>query len=148
MPPPVTDTADALSDDTNLVVSPAILALTDALRPLRARLRERLAEPRWEDPPIPLWDESELVDKMVRVLSEWERTFHGSVRALNALGGVMSGEPAEARVRRAVDRVAKQVDALLDNHDEVGMWDVPASLTPPPDLLEAALRHMLTKVLD
>ena len=103
VPPPVPDTADALPDDTNLVVSPAILALAEALRPLRAKLRERLAEPPWEGPPIPLWDEGELVDEMVRVLSEWERTFHGSVRALNALArrghvrGARRGARSEGR---------------------------------------------------
>ena len=147
-PPPIPDTADALPDDTNLVVSPAILALADALRPLRAKLRARLAEPPWEEPPILLSDEDELADEMVDALDEFQRAFHGSARALNALGKVMAGEPAEARVQRAVDRVAEQVDALLASHYEVGMWDVPASLTHPRDLLEAAIRHVLTQILD
>ncbi len=141
-------TADALPDDTRIVAPPPILALENALRPLRAKLRERLAEGPWEEPSISIRGDDDLVEEIVRVHDGVGSAVRRFERGMNALGTVIASDAPDARVRRAVRRVEAPIDALLESYEEVREWDVRLSSRLPRDLLTEILRHFLTQVLD
>lgn len=145
---PAQETADASPSEVNAVVPPHVRLLAEALRPLRARVRERLAEPPESAPAIALRTDMDLADAVAFSGRENRDNLQALADALNAVGRLSATESGAVSVRRAVRRIEVGVDALLDGFGEVREWDVRARNRHVRDMMEDLHRHYLTAILD
>ena len=135
---------DTTTGATGVVLSRRMRALADALRPLHARLRKRLAEPRVSNPTVPMWEG--MVDAVMRVNDACTNAVLRLASEVDALCGVFSANEDEACIRAAVRRLEVPLDALLCGRDGVREWDVPPLYKQARDRLEDNHLHHLNAV--
>ncbi len=117
------------------------------MRPLRAKLRERLDEPPESDPAILICADKDLAEEISLSGREHEDNLVPLCNELNEIGNLSATEGSETTVRHAVRRIEVLVDALLDDFGQVRKWDIRARNRRARNTMEDLHRHYLMAVL-
>ena len=132
-----------MSESVNVTLPPRVLALGEALRPLRLKLQAQMDAPVRRDLRV-----VGLVDEVADHLGELKDAVSGLEAKGNALGELLAQEGPVAGIHRGVGGLEVYVDTLLERYSEVRRWRPGASEAAARDSLAGVYRHVLTEIRD
>ena len=127
----------------NLALSPRVIALGEALRPISLKLHTQMGTPTRRT--LAVYD---LVGSIWSHLDGLGSTVGELETKVRALGRLVSGEGSDADIYRTAGGLEVYIDNLLESCAEVRQWRLGASDAPARDLLAGIYLHVLAEIRD
>ena len=127
----------------NLALSPRVIALGEALRPISLKLHTQMGTPTRRT--LAVYD---LVGSIWSHLDGLGSTVGELETKVRALGRLVSGEGSDADIYRTAGGLEVYIDNLLESCAEIRQWRLGASDAPARDLLAGIYLHVLAEIRD